>query len=172
MMERKTISWHGPRQLLFACKDIQEILEQTHSSLGDSLRYISRDEEGKPLFHSEIQIRQTQEDAEKFFYQKKFTKTITPPENFNQLLENSFCVGENHSDQAPKKFLIENMRLLKEVGYEILFLEHLLYNSTLQDSLDFYFESPPKADMPQDLQNYLEWLDKGFDIKYGSNFCI
>ena len=42
-----------------------------------------------------------------------------------ELLDGNFCVGEDHKDISPKRFLIENMSEFKEHGFSVLFMEHL-----------------------------------------------
>lgn len=42
-----------------------------------------------------------------------------------ELLNGNFCLGEDHPDISPKKFLIENMSTFKERGFSVLFMEHL-----------------------------------------------
>lgn len=42
-----------------------------------------------------------------------------------ELLDGNFCVGEDHKDISPKRFLIENMSTFRERGFSVLFMEHL-----------------------------------------------
>lgn len=105
-----------------------------------------------------VPLRQKAKD---FFYSNsQVYENRTEIENFSQLLQDSFCIGEAHRDIAPKRFLIENMKLLKERGYETLFMEHLFYDSAMQDSLDDYFQG---SEMTADLEDYLKRLNTGFD---------
>ena len=58
-----------------------------------------------------------------------------------ELLDGNFCVGENHKDISPKRFLIENMSTFKERGFSVLFMEHLAADRDLGkrlSNLDFY----------------------------------
>ncbi|MCE5294783.1 MAG: membrane-targeted effector domain-containing toxin [Chlamydiales bacterium] len=48
--------------------------------------------------------------------------------------------GENHKDNAARKYLVENMAEMKEKGVDTLFFEHICYD-TFQTYLDAYFES-------------------------------
>jgi hypothetical protein len=81
---------------------------------------------------------------------------------WNRLLEGSLCVGENHSQVQPKKFLIQNMRLFKESGFAVIFLEHF---SALEHQSDIdAFCSAPEAEMPKDLSDYVEGLNEGHMI--------
>jgi len=52
---------------------------------------------------------------------------------WENLLEANFFIGENHKDINPKKFLIQNMKLLADSGYSVIFMEHLWEG--LQDDL-------------------------------------
>lgn len=71
-----------------------------------------------------------------------------------------FCIGERHREKAAKKFLIDNMPLLKQQGVATLFMEHLFYDST-QSWLDRYFQQPEGTKMPIYLKNYLQLLSDG-----------
>lgn len=51
------------------------------------------------------------------------------------------CIGECHLDGNPKKFLIDNMEILRDLGVKTLFMEDYLYD-TQQPLLDHYFETP------------------------------
>ncbi|MFT7098687.1 MAG: hypothetical protein ACJAS6_000552 [Rickettsiales bacterium] len=77
------------------------------------------------------------------------------------LLNESFCLGENHQDVAAKKFLIENMQNFQCAGYEVLFMEHLTQEEH-QHLINGYFQENCLAkDMPKDLESYLRRQDKG-----------
>lgn len=71
-----------------------------------------------------------------------------------------FCIGERHKEKAAKKFVIDNMHLLKQQGVTTLFMEHLFYDST-QSWLDRYVQLPEGAKMPIYLENYLQLLSDG-----------
>ncbi|NBU21475.1 hypothetical protein EBS43_08755 [bacterium] len=76
-------------------------------------------------------------------------------------------IGENHSEIAAKKALIDNMDLIKASGAEIA-LEHVLYEP-YQAMLDSYILDQSTI-MPPQLKLYLETLDRGHrvrDSKYG-----
>ena len=65
-------------------------------------------------------------------------------------------LGESHDEMSSKKFLIENMQVLKNNGVTTLYLEHLLYGS-MQSDLDAYLVS--NESMPPVLETYLADLD-------------
>lgn len=50
------------------------------------------------------------------------------------------CIGELHDEINPKKFIIDHLKTLKDLGVTTLFLENLPYD-TLQPLMDSYFES-------------------------------
>ena len=77
-------------------------------------------------------------------------------------------IGEAHNDHMPKTVLIDNMKLLKQNGVDILFMEHLFYD-TIQKDLDAY-NSNPKASMPRILEAYLDSLDAGFRVDSQSGY--
>ena len=52
-----------------------------------------------------------------------------------ELLDGNFCVGEDHKDISPKRFLIENMPTFKERGFSVLFMEHLAADRDLGERL-------------------------------------
>ncbi|HAT1919920.1 TPA: membrane-targeted effector domain-containing toxin [Legionella pneumophila] len=86
-------------------------------------------------------------DTEKFEDRiKSYFSSISPVmidktvERVQDLFEGSFIIGESHSHISPKRVLIENMKKMKEYGYEILFMEHLFYD-TDQSDLDKFFET-------------------------------
>lgn len=81
------------------------------------------------------------------------------------LVEQAFpgiCIGEKHLHRNPKRFLIENMEALKEMGVATLFMEHLHYD-TMQPYLDAYLASDSET-MPPILDSYLQWLDKEWEL--------
>lgn len=113
--------------------------------------------------------------ANRFFESLTLKSKPSDVTDFASLLNHSFCVGESHSSAAPKRFLIENMETLKNQGYSTLFLEHLFYDSVMQDSLDEYCNPPKDKPMPKDLERYLTDLGKGY-CPFGGydeqfNFC-
>ncbi|KTD54534.1 hypothetical protein Lsai_3356 [Legionella sainthelensi] len=77
------------------------------------------------------------------------------------LLKTNFIVGEFHEDRAPKNFLIQHMKRLKEAGYTTMFLEHLYYDD--QQEMDEYDPNVATASN-QKIETCLETLDRGFLI--------
>jgi hypothetical protein len=94
----------------------------------------------------------------------------TNPSNLvESLLANhdGFCVGEVHSDRAPKKWIIDNMAVLKSNGVKTLFLEHLHYD-TMQKDLNDYFNAGNDIKMPEILVKCLREMDAGYRIHDGN----
>ncbi len=95
------------------------------------------------------------------FFSKAKDKKIKTVKHLSQLLENNFIIGEMHVDLTPKKFLIENMKTLKENGFTTLFIEHLYYDE--QELIDEYINQPTSDDK---IALRLKWLDDGFGRYY------
>lgn len=72
--------------------------------------------------------------------------------SLSEILSNNICLGEFYGDISSKKFLIKNMQILKDKGFNVLFMEHL-YTHSHQRLLDRDFTS-------HELSNYLEGLNK------------
>lgn len=84
----------------------------------------------------------------------------TPPKTlFQRLLKDApgVVIGENHSNVASKRLLIENMPLLAKLKVKTLYLEHVLTDFHQAD-LDVFHRT---GKMPQNLERYLKQLDKG-----------
>jgi len=84
-------------------------------------------------------------------------KQQTEKRSWEELLGGNICIGEKHSDVAPKKFLIQNMPLFRESGFTVLFLEHLSVKEH-SELLDQYFAT---GEMPEVLETKLSKLDEG-----------
>ncbi|KTD67638.1 hypothetical protein Lsan_0297 [Legionella santicrucis] len=74
-----------------------------------------------------------------------FAGSKPPLQKASELFKESFIIGEAHADISPKKFLIENIKNMKEHGCEILFMEHLFYDT--QEELDKFFETGDISDI-------------------------
>ncbi|RUR09722.1 membrane-targeted effector domain-containing toxin [Legionella sp. km772] len=70
-----------------------------------------------------------------------------PLEKSHELFDAPFIVGESHSHISPKKFLIENMKQMKAKGCEILFMEHLFYDTNQQDLDEFFLTGKFSANL-------------------------
>jgi hypothetical protein len=85
-------------------------------------------------------------------------------------MEHQGCIiGENHVDQSPKQFLIDNMPIFKAQGVTTLYMEHLLHERH-QTMLDDWLRSPPEVPMPIELEQYLNYLDKGYSLTGTATF--
>lgn len=67
-------------------------------------------------------------------------KANEPLKEAEDLKKSSFIIGEAHQHISSKRFLIENMKMLKKEGFEILFMEHFFYD-TDQNDLDKFFQT-------------------------------
>lgn len=70
------------------------------------------------------------------------------------------CIGENHFHVQPKRFLFENLELLRDLGVKTLFMEHFDYDAH-QPLLDAYFDNPDA-----ELSPLLLALEKGRSSRY------
>ena len=100
-----------------------------------------------------------------------FLSRYTPKKQVSSLLipdllsGEALCIGEFHDEPHARDFFIYNMRLLKSLGYDTLYLENLAYDSLYQDLLDQYQSSPIDSD---DMPRSLELMIKSFaDEKEG-----
>ncbi len=77
--------------------------------------------------------------------------------SWRTLFEGNLAIGENHDEIAAKKWLIQNMGILRERGYDTIFMEHLSQKDH-QHQIDEYYKSD---EMPEGLANDLERLNEG-----------
>lgn len=89
---------------------------------------------------------------------EKLENSQNAARNWQSLLDGNLCIGENHEDISPKKFLIQNMSLFKDKGFTNIIMEH--FSKEHQTSLDQYFDSQ-EQELPKNLKDYFEKLDKG-----------
>jgi hypothetical protein len=85
----------------------------------------------------------------------------SPEKTWRSLLSNheGVCVGEHHDSLASKKFLVDNMALLKDEGVDTIYLEHI-FADTQGEMLKEYFKKDG-LEMPLRLARYLESLTAG-----------
>lgn len=111
---------------------------------------------GKARTEIQLNIEEFSKKREKFLAE---APSVTPKESLEKtsdLLKEPFIVGESHTHISPKKFLIENMKKMKENGYEILFMEHLFYD-THQKDLDHFFET---GEISNELMTQLQAMNR------------
>ncbi|MGE7991834.1 dermonecrotic toxin domain-containing protein [Pseudomonas sp. NPDC089554] len=88
---------------------------------------------------------------------------LLPNANPRQLIEAVFqeseglVVGEIHAQAGSKRFLIDNMALLKKQKVDVLYLEHFMTDFHQAD-LDLFSQT---GEMPQDLSDYVNAQDRG-----------
>ncbi|CEG56056.1 membrane-targeted effector domain-containing toxin [Legionella fallonii] len=78
------------------------------------------------------------------------------------------AIGEIHTYKSSKKILIDNMKKLKEKGVDVVYLEHVFYDSQ-KDLFDAYFSSD-SLELPVMLKDYLQYLDRGFNLSKSNDF--
>lgn len=86
------------------------------------------------------------------------TALIVPSAQINEptdIYKDKFIIGEYHHYISSKKFLQDEMKRLKKEKYDILFMEHLFYD-THQVLLDEFYQT---GIMPEKLRDHLEWLN-------------
>jgi len=98
-------------------------------------------------------------EQELFFRQENLKQKILPPANFEDLLSQSFCIGEFHHHGSSKRILVESMFSLKAQGYKTIFLEGIAYDGIVQYLLNEYFSAAlkrlenPLAEILQDIDS-------------------
>jgi hypothetical protein len=72
-------------------------------------------------------------------------------------ISRGFVVGEIHDHSSPKRFLIDHMKELADLGVTLIYMEHLFYerHQALLDEKEF----------PMELELYLKSLDEGHEVK-------
>lgn len=101
--------------------------------------------------------------ADKYHKLQKIEKAPFSGE-IEQILDRNLCVGELHKEKAPKRFIIDNLEIFKERGYETIFLEFLMYDSAIQDFLDEYLSAPLEEEMPDSLKFCLRFHSDHIEI--------
>lgn len=98
---------------------------------------------------------------------KLVTRRRTDVSQFSELLQSDFIIGNSHLQLAHFQFLITNMQLFKDSGYDTLFVEFLPYE--MQVLLDDYFYS--SMNMMPCLEEYIkERWPEGLRISLGNEF--
>ncbi|RAP32825.1 hypothetical protein DID77_04090 [Candidatus Marinamargulisbacteria bacterium SCGC AG-439-L15] len=75
--------------------------------------------------------------------------------NLEDLFTTSFCIGEAHSDTAPKRFLLAHMKQLKDCGFSTIFWEFIPSDNRFQARLDS-FMTEDSNDIPVDIKRAFE----------------
>ncbi|NVZ72411.1 membrane-targeted effector domain-containing toxin [Pseudomonas costantinii] len=148
-------------------------LADSHRGL-DSRYSVTNEDPRKAAFDEFVRIRQRlQGRAEAFFADY----TSPPRASLTQLAEATserhfierlyqqklgLVIGESHSAQSSKQFLIQHMKLLKQQGVKTLYVEHLL-TDLHQHELDILHDS---LKMPSYLKAYLKQQDHGHMLNY------
>lgn len=115
----------------------------------------------------ELRLR-LQRDAKRFFKERPVTPAPTAPllppaRNARELLTSLYgpgdglLLGEVHQHEAARAFLIRHMRVLRKLGVDTLYMEHLLADFHAQE-LAVALE---QRQLPEALKRYLGQLDAG-----------
>lgn len=121
------------------------------------------EEAQKKSLHTSAFNTKLKEFYEEYNTKKHIDKKII---STSPLFSESIIIGEiTHSDIAPKKFLIENMNTLKELGYKTIYFEHLYYED--QENID---ELAIKWDKENPIAKRLETFDFGFQSNHALKF--
>ena len=97
------------------------------------------------------------------FFSKLSTTRLDDLSQTSDLLRSSFIVAEAHSQMSSKRFLIDNLKRLKEAGYKIFFMEHFFYDH--QKDLDDYLQTGIFSEK-------LEWRLGVLDSTWGLSHII
>lgn len=107
-------------------------------------------------------IKESLEDAS----QSDAIEVILDSDNEDQP---GMVLSESHSDEATKKFIIDNMANLKAQGVDTIYLEVL--REEYQPMIDEYLSSGKKKAMPYGLERFIDSSDQNFGLldKYPNN---
>ncbi len=123
------------------------------SSMFESLKSIERTEIDR------TEMDRTEREDKLRQLAEKNSATSLRSRTWENLLEANFFIGENHVDINPKKFLIQNMQLLANSGYSVIFMEHLWEG--LQDDLTGYLGRGGR-ETPEQLKMGLDRVTQGY----------
>jgi hypothetical protein len=93
------------------------------------------------------------------YFSKVIPQQVRSVASLNDLLNTSFIVAENHYNVSPKSFLIRNMSLLKQAGFNTLFIEGLYYEH--QQAIDNFCLNSEVTQLAAEVSNRLDELDRG-----------
>ncbi len=113
----------------------------------------------KSIDRTETEIDRTEREDKLHQLAEKNSATTLRSRTWENLLEANFFIGENHQDINPKKFLIQNMQLLADSGYSVIFMEHLW--GGLQDDLTGYLGRGGR-ETPEQLKMGLDRVTEGY----------
>lgn len=96
--------------------------------------------------------------------------THSEPAFFEHLYrqKSGLVIGESHLHKSAKQLLMDHMELLKKQGVETLYVEHL-FTDLHQADLDTFFRT---SKLPDDLQNYLTYMDEGQMPGYRGTYTL
>jgi hypothetical protein len=160
------LSWREISALCDRSKTLENLLLKGRSS--QSLRPLAADNQADHFVKIAREVIGTNSIGET----TPFWELPSDIDSFQGILSSAFdhfqgiCFGELHD--KPKTFLIDHFKHMKACGVQILFMEHLMYD-TMQIFLDKYFLDEPAAKMPIPLAAYLKSLDEGFELDHSKH---
>ncbi|KTC96169.1 membrane-targeted effector domain-containing toxin [Legionella erythra] len=100
----------------------------------------TRGAEFDSIYQYTLDSKEMSKTVAEFMSNPPVKKATEPLKNAEDLKKTSFIIGEAHQHTSSKRFLIQNMKMLKQEGFEILFMEHFFYD-TDQNDLDKFFQT-------------------------------
>lgn len=100
----------------------------------------TRGKEFDSTYEYTLDSKEMDKTVAEFISNPPVKKANEPLKDAEDLKKSSFIIGEAHQHVSSKRFLIENMKMLKKEGFEILFMEHFFYD-TDQIDLDKFFQT-------------------------------
>ncbi|MBD8192476.1 membrane-targeted effector domain-containing toxin [Pseudomonas fluorescens] len=157
------------------------VLQMIRHPDGLDTRYVPSDAEGRRAISAFKETRlRLQDHAQTYFKNRTATARSALPEIKPDTSADTFIrqifkrdaaglvIGEVHSDQSSKAFLIKHMSTFEQLGVKTLYFEHLP-SDLFQRDLDTFFKT---ALLNRKLEQYLAALNRGHMLGYegGSHF--
>ncbi len=150
---------------MYSQEEISDELRKKFCKFIVPISQVTYERKGIKQTEEYLDIEKFPEKLNSFFSSVPFVMPKKPLERTQDLFEEPFIIGESHSHISPKKFLIENMKKMKENGCEILFMEHLFYDTNQKD-LDKFFKT---GELSADLMYRLKDMNRsGMGHSFGS----
>lgn len=123
----------------------------------------------KEITEIQLNLEAFSQKRDHFFNNASPQTAKKPLGKTSDLFEESFVIGEAHSHISPKQFLIANMEKMKANGYQVLFMEHLFYD-THQEDLDQFLKT---GEMSNELMVQLKKMnDHGMGHFFGPHSSL
>ncbi len=167
--EQKTISYFGPWQYIKFCYPLLFTLGECFKNFRpytifrhDAMDYFTTYSTEDSLSEDRKKLSILTKESHDYF---KSEKSVKEPDTLDQQVfsKKNLCIGEGHSLSCSRRFIMENISHFADQGYKTLFLEHLFYDSAMQDDMNNYMRAEcPIDEMPGSLKLYLESLGKSY----------